>query len=41
MDLKLQKIFQKLNHGEAVLLGMIIASELSNKKKLLSFKDLI
>ena len=24
---------KKLNHGEAVLLGMMIASELSNKKK--------
>jgi len=32
---------KKLNHGEAVLLGMIIASELSNKKKLLSFKELL
>ena len=32
---------KKLNHGEAVLLGMIIASELSYKKKLLSLKDLI
>jgi 3-dehydroquinate synthase len=31
---------KKLNHGEAVLLGMIIASELSNKKNLLSFKEL-
>jgi len=31
---------KKLNHGEAVLLGMIIASELSNRKKKLSFKDL-
>ena len=31
---------KKLNHGEAVLLGMIIACELSNKKKLLSFKEL-
>ena len=32
---------KKLNHGEAVLLGMIIASDLSNKKKLLSQKDLL
>ena len=31
---------KKLNHGEAVLLGMIVASDLSNKKKLLSFKEL-
>tara|TARA_Y100000590_G_scaffold290907_2_gene327463 strand:- start:1528 stop:2640 length:1113 start_codon:yes stop_codon:yes gene_type:complete len=31
---------KKLNHGEAVLLGMIIASELSKKKKLLSDKEL-
>ena len=31
---------KKLNHGEAVLLGMIAASDLSNKKKLLSFKEL-
>ena len=31
---------KKLNHGEAVLLGMMIASELSNKKKQLSFKEL-
>ena len=31
---------KKLNHGEAVLLGMMIASELSNKKKLLSFEEL-
>ncbi len=30
----------KLNHGEAVLLGMIAASKLSNKKKLLPSKDL-
>ncbi len=32
---------KKLNHGEAVLLGMIIASELSKQKKLLSEKDLL
>ena len=31
---------KKLNHGEAVLLGMMIASELSNKKKQLSFNEL-
>ena len=31
---------KKLNHGEAVLLGMVVASELSNKKKLLSFNEL-
>ena len=32
---------KKLNHGEAVLLGMMIASELSHKRKKLSFKDLL
>ena len=32
---------KKLNHGEAVLLGMLVASELSNKKKLLSIKELL
>ena len=32
---------KKLNHGEAVLLGMMIASELSNKRKKLSLKDLL
>ena len=31
---------KKLNHGEAVLLGMIAAIDLSNKKKLLSFREL-
>ena len=31
---------KKLNHGETVLLGMMVASELSNKKKLLPFKEL-
>ena len=31
---------KKINHGEAVLLGMVIASEMANKKKLLSFKEL-
>ena len=32
---------KKLNHGEAVLLGMMMASQLSYQKKLLSLKDLI
>ena len=32
---------KKLNHGEAVLLGMMIASELSNKKKQLPFDELL
>ena len=32
---------RQLNHGEAVLLGMMIASELSNKRKLLSSKELL
>tara|TARA_B100000315_G_scaffold163903_1_gene152512 strand:+ start:130 stop:1242 length:1113 start_codon:yes stop_codon:yes gene_type:complete len=32
---------KKLNHGEAVLLGMMMASKLSNKKKLLSFRELL
>ena len=31
---------KRLNHGEAVLLGMMVASELSRKKKLLSLKEL-
>ena len=31
---------KNLNHGEAVLLGMMVASELSNKKKLLPSKEL-
>ena len=31
---------KKLNHGESVLLGMIIASTLSNQKRLLSSKEL-
>ena len=31
---------KKLNHGEAVLLGMMLASQLSYHKKLLSLKDL-
>ena len=37
---KAKNFSKKLNHGESVLLGMIIASELSNKKKLLSLKEL-
>tara|TARA_Y100000590_G_scaffold439687_1_gene564058 strand:- start:683 stop:1795 length:1113 start_codon:yes stop_codon:yes gene_type:complete len=32
---------KKLNHGEAVLLGMMVASELSNKKNQLSFKEFL
>ena len=32
---------KKLNHGEAVLLGMMIACQLSNKKKLLPSKELL
>ena len=32
---------KKLNHGEAVLLGMMLASELSNIKKQLSFRELL
>jgi len=32
---------KKLNHGEAVLLGMIVASKLSNKKGLLSSKEFL
>jgi len=31
---------KKLNHGEAVLIGMMVASELSHEKKLLSYKEL-
>ena len=34
------KYSKKLNHGEAVLIGMMVASELSYKKKLLSFEEL-
>ena len=36
-----KKFSKKINHGEAVLLGMMIASELSNKKKKLTFKELL
>ena len=31
---------KKLNHGEAVLIGMMMASKLSYEKKLLSFEEL-
>ena len=34
-----KKFSNKLNHGEAVLLGMIIASKLSNQKSLLPSKE--
>jgi len=37
---KAKNFSKNLNHGEAVLLGMIIASELSNKKKLLPTPEL-
>jgi len=36
-----KKFSNKLNHGEAVLLGMYVASELSFRRKLISNKDLI
>ena len=36
-----KKFSKRLNHGEAVLLGMMLASQLSYKKKILSLKDLI
>ena len=32
---------KKINHGEAVLLGMIVASQLSYRKKILPLKDLL
>ena len=35
-----KKFSRKLNHGEAVLLGMMIASELAYKKKILSLNEL-
>ena len=35
-----KKFSKKLNHGEAVLLGMMMACDLSNKKKQLSSKEL-
>ena len=31
---------KKLNHGEAVLLGMLAASKLANQRKMLSINDL-
>ena len=37
---KAKNFSKKLNHGEAVILGMMIASELSYKKKLLPVKEL-
>ena len=37
---KAKNYSNKLNHGEAVLLGMMVASELSNKKKILSSAEL-
>jgi len=36
-----KNLSNKLKHGEAVLLGMMIACELSNKKKKLSLKELL
>ncbi|MDC6465260.1 3-dehydroquinate synthase [Pelagibacteraceae bacterium] len=36
-----KKFSKNLNHGEAVLLGMLIASDLSNKKRLLSDEELL
>ena len=36
-----KKFSKKLNHGEAVLLGMMMACKLSYKKKLLPLKDLL
>ena len=36
-----KKFSKRLNHGEAVILGMIIASDLSCKKKLLTHKELL
>jgi len=36
-----KKFSKKLNHGEAVLLGMMLACELSNIKKKLSLKELL
>ena len=35
-----KKFSREINHGEAVLLGMMVACDLSYKKKLLSFKEL-
>jgi len=36
-----KKFSKKLNHGEAVLIGMMMASKLSYEKKLLSFEELV
>jgi 3-dehydroquinate synthase len=36
-----KKFSNTLNHGEAVLLGMMIASELSNKMNMLPYKELL
>ena len=36
-----KKFSKKINHGEAVLLGMMIASKLSRKKKFLSQKEFL
>ena len=36
-----KKFTKKVSHGEAVLLGMMMASQLSYQKKLLPIKDLI
>ena len=36
-----KKFSKKLNHGEAVLLGMMMANKLAYKKKILSLKDFI
>jgi len=36
-----KKFSKKINHGEAVLLGIIIAAQLSYKKKILSHNDLL
>jgi 3-dehydroquinate synthase len=36
-----KKFSNKLNHGEAVLLGMMIACEFSYEKKLLKYNDLV
>jgi len=36
-----KKFSKELNHGEAVLLGMLIASDLSNRKKLLHGNELL
>ena len=35
-----KRFSKNINHGEAVLLGMMVASEMANKKKILSFKEL-